>query len=229
MNLLSFFARLLRFVGIAAMLLTCVAAQASATFTWQEEVLLHDGEKILVTRYVERAGRHEIGQEPPIKEQGLTFRLRGTNELVVWTDKFSAAIGSASFLPMQLEMNGTIAYLVVHPMGSVAYVNWGQPNPPYVVFKYERKQWRQIALEALPPEFSTPNLLFSSPDHEAKKFQDRIVPAAAISESYAGYRQPEFRTIVRTPIEQWNAHPVHPGPKAPHPIEASPPRTETLR
>ena len=32
--------------------------------SWQEEVLLHDGRKLVVDRSVERGGRHEIGQLP---------------------------------------------------------------------------------------------------------------------------------------------------------------------
>jgi len=34
---------------------------------WKEEVLLHDGGKIIVERSVDRGGRHESGQKPPYK------------------------------------------------------------------------------------------------------------------------------------------------------------------
>ena len=207
--------------GMLALLSTFLigcASVSAATFTWQEEVLLQDGGIIVVERSVERGGRHEIGQDPPIKAQRLTFRLRGTSELVVWNDAYSEAIGRASFLPMQLELQGSTAYLVAHPMGSLSYKNWGQPNPPYVVFKYEEKQWRRIALDALPSQFSIPNLLFSSPDDEAKKQRGRMVSADTIRKLYAGYPQPEYRTIVRTPVERWNARPIYSGPRAPHPI-----------
>ncbi len=37
--------------------------------SWKEEVLLHDGSKIIVERTVERGGRHEVGQKPSYKEQ----------------------------------------------------------------------------------------------------------------------------------------------------------------
>ena len=43
--------------------------------SWKEEVLLHDGSTILVDRSVVRGGRHEIGQQPPFKEQSLSFQL----------------------------------------------------------------------------------------------------------------------------------------------------------
>jgi hypothetical protein len=137
--------------------------------SWKEEVLLHDGNKIIATRTVERGGRHEIGQEPSIKEQTLTFIQPNINENVIWEDKFTEDIGSANFLPMQLEMRERVAYLVASPMGCLSYNKWGRPNPPYVVFKYQDKVWQRIALQELPVEFKTPNLIFSEPDHEAKK------------------------------------------------------------
>ena len=165
--------------------------------SWKEEVLLHDGSKIIVERAVERGGRHEIGQEPPIKEQSLAFILPSTNENVTWEDKFTEDVGGANFLPMQLEILKDTAYLVVYPMGCLSYNKWGRPNPPYVAFKYQNKKWNRITLQELPDGITTPNLIFSSPDNEAKKAGKRIVTAETIMVLYAGYRQPEFKTILR--------------------------------
>ncbi|MBA3031452.1 MAG: hypothetical protein KKD63_16930 [Proteobacteria bacterium] len=171
--------------------------------SWKEEVLLHDGSKIIASRTVERGGRHEIGQQPPIKEQSLSFTLPGTNESVTWEDKFTEDVGGANFLPMQLEIRKDTAYLVVHPMGSVSYNKWGSPNPPYVVFKFQNKEWNQILLQELPAEFTTPNLIFSSPDDEAKKAGQPIISAEVIKSIYARYKQPEYKTIVRTTLDHW--------------------------
>ena len=174
--------------------------------SWKEEVLLHDGNRIIVERSVERGGGHEIGQEPPIKEQSLTFFLPSTNENVTWEDKFTQDIGGANFLPMLLEVRKDTAYLVVSPMGSQSYVKWGSPNPPYVVFKYHARTWQRISLQDLPTEFQAPNLIFSSPDREAVK-NGRVVSAEAIRKLYEGYKQPEYRTIVRTPLDHWKPRP----------------------
>ena len=170
--------------------------------SWKEEVLLHDGSKIIVRRTVERGGRHEIGQQLPIKEQSLSFTLPGTNEQVTWEDKFTEDVGGANFLPMQLEIRKDTAYLVVYPMGCLSYNKWGRPNPPYVVFKYQGKAWQRITLQELPAEFKMPNLIFSSPDDEAKKAGQRIVSAESIKALYEGYRQPEFKTILREALPQ---------------------------
>lgn len=191
--------------------------------SWKEEVLLHDGSKIVVERLVERGGRHEIGQEPPIKEQSLSFILPSKNENVTWEDKFTEDVGGANFLPMLLEIRKDTAYLVVHPMGSLSYIKWGSPNPPYVLFKYQNKKWSRITLQELPAEFKMPNLIFSSPDSEAKKMGQRIVSAETIKKLYEDYKQPEYKTILRTPLDHWKTRPEHKGPKAPHPI--TPPST----
>lgn len=175
--------------------------------SWKEEVLLYDGSTIIVERSVERGGRHEIGQKPPIKEQSLTFNLPGTNENITWEDKFTEDVGSASFLPMLLEVRKDVAYLVVHPMGSLSYMKSGSPNPPYVVFKYQNKRWNRITLQELPMELRIPNLIFSSPDDEAKKVGQRIISAETIKRLYDSYRQPEFKTILRTPLDHWKPRP----------------------
>jgi hypothetical protein len=169
--------------------------------SWKEEVLLHDGSKIVVERSVKRGGKHELGQRPPIKEQSLTFTLPGTNESVTWDDNFTQDVGGANFLPMQLEIRKNTAYLVVYPMGCLSYNKWGRPNPPYVVFKYQGRSWQRIALQELPVEFKTPNLIFSSPDSEAEKTGQRIVSAETIKGVYAGYKQPEYKTILREPVK----------------------------
>jgi len=46
--------------------------------------LLHDGGKIVVTRSVDRGGRHEIGQKPPYKEQSLRLTMPSTSQTVKW-------------------------------------------------------------------------------------------------------------------------------------------------
>ena len=55
----------------------------SQTMSWKEEVLLHDGSKIVVERSASRGGRHEIGQKPPFKDQQLRFTMPGTGKSIV--------------------------------------------------------------------------------------------------------------------------------------------------
>lgn len=183
-------------VAIAVVTLGANMSAFSAT-TWKEEALLHDGSKIIVTRTVERGGRHEIGQRPTYKEQSLGFTLPSANQHVIWEDKFSGDIGTASFLPMQLDVFNGVPYIVVSPMGCLSYNKWGRPNPPYVVFRHDGNAWQRIPLQDLPIEAKNPNLVISSPDDAAIEAYQGVVSAEKIKELNTGFRQPEYKTILR--------------------------------
>ncbi len=109
--------------------------------SWKEEVLLHDGQKTIVERSIERGGRHEIGQQPPVKEESLSFKVLGTNEKVLWTSQYSEDIGYADLGPLLVDVFQKTAYVVAAPVGCLSYNKWGRPNPPYVVFKYGSETW----------------------------------------------------------------------------------------
>lgn len=94
---------------------------------WREEALLHDGSKIIVERSVARGGRHELGQKPPYEWQKLQFTMPVTGERVTWEDNYSEDIGTASFLPMLLDVHQDTAYLVANTMelkGSASNYFW---------------------------------------------------------------------------------------------------------
>ena len=56
--------------------------------SWQEEVLLHDGSKIIVERSQSYGGRHEIGQSSPVKEHTITFSLQNSGKTISWTSEY---------------------------------------------------------------------------------------------------------------------------------------------
>ncbi|MCS6284919.1 MAG: hypothetical protein H8K08_05770 [Nitrospira sp.] len=169
--------------------------------SWEEEVLLHDGSKIIVDRTVKRGGRHEVGQKPPYKEQSLSFTLPGTNQGITWEDHYSQDLGQANFLPMALDISEGTPYLVLYPMGCLSYNKWGRPNPPYVIFKFHSKEWKRIPLQELPADIKSPNLIVSSPDIQVKKLGTRSVSAEKIKKVIDGYKQPEFKTIQREAVK----------------------------
>ncbi|MHB1619270.1 MAG: hypothetical protein ACYCTY_04695 [Sulfuricella sp.] len=165
--------------------------------SWKEEVLLHDGSKIIVTRTVELGGRHELGQKPPIKEQSLSFIMSGTNQTIKWEDHYSEDVGSSNFNPMLLEVVNGTAYVLVSPAGCLSYNKWGRPNPPYVVFQYQGKEWKRIPLQELPAEIKLPNLVISSPDDVAKNAEHGLLSTEMIRQANEGFSQPEYRSILR--------------------------------
>ena len=176
--------------------------------SWKEEILLHDGQKIIVERTAKRHGRHEIGQRPPIGDQSISFTMPETSQHITWEDNYSDDLGASNFLPMLLDVENGVAYLIASPMGYLSYEKWGRPNPPYVLFKYQDKTWQRIPLQELPSDISTPNLIISEADVEAKKVGTRFISAREIQEINSGFRQPEYRTILREPLPNGTGWPI---------------------
>jgi hypothetical protein len=109
------------------------------TASWKEEVLLHDGSKIIVERWQKRGGGHEIGQKPPIREQSITFTLPGTIKIINWKDEYSEDIGHSNFDLVALHILNATPYIITTPNLCLSYNKWGRPNPPYVIFKFDGK------------------------------------------------------------------------------------------
>jgi hypothetical protein len=188
-------------LGLLLMMGACMNAEAGlfgiGGTSWKEEVLLHDGSKIIVERSVKRGGRHEIGQQPPIKEESLAFTLPTTNDRITWKNEYSEDVGFADFMPIAFDIFQRAVYVVTTPAGCLAYNKWGRPNPPYVVFKYQNKKWNRITLQELPAEIKSPNLIVGSPDNNVEKLGTNFVKAEVIQQINSSLRQPEFKTILR--------------------------------
>ncbi|MDH2916750.1 MAG: hypothetical protein PXX77_07735 [Gallionella sp.] len=187
---------------LGASMSACAGLFGFGGTNWKEEVLLYDGSKIVVKRSVERGGRHELGQKPPYKEQSLSFTMPSTNQTITWEDHYSEDIGSASFLPMTLDIHQGTAYLVADTMGCLSYNKWGRPNPPYVIFKHDGKEWKRVALQDLPAEIKLPNLIMSMPDVVVERMGKSFVTAEEIQRIISNYPQPEYRSILREPLAE---------------------------
>ncbi|UCV16641.1 hypothetical protein [Quatrionicoccus australiensis] len=197
--LLRRFATLLALVALFS-LNACAGLLGFGGDSWQEEVLLHDGNKLVVDRSVERGGRHEVGQKPAYTKQALAFTHPTTGERVIWEDKATPDLGSSNFLPMALDIYQGTIYLVANPMGCLAYNKWDRPNPPYVVFRYGGKTWEHVPLQELPLETKTPNLISSSPDTEVERLGKYFVDAETIRRITSELRQPENKSILREAV-----------------------------
>jgi hypothetical protein len=167
---------------------------------WKEEVLCHDGGMIVVERWVKRGGGHEIGQQPPIREQSLAFVLLTAREPLVWKSEFSEDVGYADLKPILLDIVRGIPYLVTTPVGCLSYNKWKRPNPPYILFKFQSNRWQQIALTELPAELRVPNLIISSPDNDVEQLGKSLVSASDIAKLNSSLTQPQYQSIVREPL-----------------------------
>ncbi|MBZ0093955.1 MAG: hypothetical protein K8H75_01055 [Sulfuricella sp.] len=199
---------------------------------WKEEVLLHDGSKIIVERSFSRGGRHEPGQESSIKEQDINFTLPGTHQSILWKSEYSEDVGRANFNLLALHiLNGT-PYVVASPNLCLSYNKWGRPNPPYVFFKYDGKVWQRIPLAEFPAEFKEMNVVITVDDAALFREIDKheVVSVATIRELNGQLTQPEYKTILREAMKtEWC--PQYPsGPKAPLPMTPiSPPNSTGVK
>ncbi|MCR4345788.1 MAG: hypothetical protein NUV55_01075 [Sulfuricaulis sp.] len=175
---------LLRVAQSIVFILTLGATlSACSSMTWKEEVLLHDGNKIIVTRTntYDPKGLRELGQPDPLKESTLTFTVPGTKQTVTWKSDFGRAYQDNLVLYM-IDILNNIPYIVTTPGGCMAYNKWGRPNPPYVFFKYEN-EWKRILLEQFPAEFKELNVILApdSNEHKKRKIQNMIAQDGFVS------------------------------------------------
>lgn len=174
--------------------------------SWKEEVLLHDGTKLIVQRSQSYGGRHEIGQRPPIKEHTITFTLPSTNRPITWTSEYSEDIGRTNFNLLAVHLLEGTPYIVASPNLCLSYNKWGRPNPPYVFFKYDNKVWQRIPLEIVPVEFKTINVALDIRGRQVEGLASLgLVSSEKIKELNQHTTIPEFKTILREPVKSGTA------------------------
>jgi hypothetical protein len=168
--------------------------------SWKEEVLLHDGQKLIVERSQSYGGRHEIGQPAPIKEQSITFTLPNTSKSITWKDESTEDIGHANFDLLALHAISNAAYIVTSPNLCESYNKWGSPNPPYIFFKYDGKAWQQISLAEFPAELKNINLVIDDVPDRKELTNHGVLSAESVKRLNSGLTQEEYKTIKRNPV-----------------------------
>jgi hypothetical protein len=203
--------RTLLTLGLVMGLSACMGVAGAAGTggdSWQEEVLLHDGQKMVVERSQTYGGRHEVGQSVPAKEHTIRFKLPNSSNAVTWTSEYGEGLGRTNFNLLALHIKQGTPYLIVEPNLCLSYNKWGRPNPPYLIFKWEASTWSQINMAELPPEFNTINLIVNnSRIEEIQKSSQATgyVPAEYVKVMNGRLPQPEYRSILREPIANGNS------------------------
>lgn len=193
-------------VALLVALGTGYAAMQVGITSWKEEVLLHDGSKIIVERTITYGGYRKIeDEEPSIREHSIKFKLPGTKKTIVWKSEYADDIGRYDFSLVALDIVNGVPYIITKPVGCLAYNKWGRPDPPYICFKYDGQQWQQIPLQQLPGIIKKPNVVISIGNDEQTikeaQLKSGFVSAEIISELNEDLTQKEFKTIVRTPLK----------------------------
>jgi hypothetical protein len=179
----------------------CAGLPGFGGTNWKEEVLLHDGSKIIVKRSQSYGGQHEFGQAPPIKEQDISFTLPRSSETITWKSEYGEDIRRSNFNLVALHVLQGVPYIVAVPYLCLSYNKWGRPNPPYVFFKYDGKLWQRIPLSELPVEFKGINLVVNSEGEQKIITAQSVVSAQLIKKLNGELRQPEYRSILREKVK----------------------------
>lgn len=185
-------------LGLALML---GASMSACSDSWKEEVLLHDGSKLIVKRSQSFGGSRELGQSAPIREQEISFTVPHSDKVTTFKSEFSEDVGRANFTLLALHiLNGT-PYLIVEPNLCLSYNKWGRPNPPYVIFKHDEKEWQRVTLQALPVEFKDINLVINTKSHADELVVSPVVSAELVRKFNSSLRQPEYKNILREVVK----------------------------
>lgn len=194
-----------KIIGLTLLLGVSLTACGADSTEWKEEVLLHDGSKIMVTRSQTRGGRHEAGQRPSVKEHTIAFKLPNSDTAITFKSEYGEDVGRANFNLLALHiLNGT-PYLVTEPNLCLSYNKWGRPNPPYVFFKYDGEAWQRIPLSAFPTEFKNFNLIINNGrEGQIKKAESNVgyVTAENVNEFNSSLTQPEYKAILHQALPQ---------------------------
>lgn len=173
--------------------------------SWKEEVLLHDGQKIIITRSQTYGGRIEPGQGGTTKEHTISFDLPKSGRTVTWKSEYGEQLGRTNFNALALHILGDTPYLIVEPNLCLSYNKWGRPNPPYVVFKHDGRAWLRIALTELPVEFKRINLIVNdSRQRDIERASGKLgyVSTEGVDSINRSLTQPEYKGILREPLSR---------------------------
>lgn len=186
---------------VIAVLTTGFSLSACSSTSWKEEVLLHDGQRIIVERSQTYGGRHEVGQSPPVSEHSIRFIPPKSNSAISWTSEYDGDLGRTNFKLIALDFFNGVPYLVAVPNLCLAYNKWGRPNPPYVIFKHDGTKWDRIPLNGLPAGLKETNLVINNQGEADVVAAQSVVSAEQIKKLNGELTQPEYKNVVRVSIK----------------------------
>lgn len=193
-------------IGAIAFLILTMGAGMNAfgflgfgnSVNWQEEVLLHDGNKIIVDRS-QVLGKHPTldSRERRTLEEEWVFPVPGTERKISWKTGFKTPPEGPCLMLVLVGFPGGIPYIATAAAGCTAYNHWERPNPPYVFFKYDGTNWQRIPLREFPQELKEVNVVVGRPD---SSHRSGLLSIATIKEENRNL-EIHLRQIVREPVK----------------------------
>jgi len=166
--------------------------------SWKEEVLLYDGKTIVAERKQTYGNKPTIeSRERAVLDEEWAFPTPDGKGKVVWRNNFRNPPEGDSLMLLLIGFVDGVPYIATRPAGCIAYNHWGRPNPPYVFFRHNGKQWQRITLAEFPTQLKEANVIVGRPDPEHRK---GTVSLAAVRENNKGLES-YMRTLVREPIK----------------------------
>lgn len=166
--------------------------------SWKEEVLLHDGKKLIVERSQNYGGYPTL--ESRVREllnEKWVFHAPGDDtQKIVWQSDFRRPPEGDSLMLLQINFLNGVPYVATSPAGCLSYNYWKRPNPPYVFFKYDDRAWKQISPAEFPTVFSESNVAVGRPD---PGHREGLLSVATIKAENR-LLEPYLKQIMREPL-----------------------------
>jgi len=169
-------------LGCLLALLPALAGCTPSTFEWKEEILLHDGRKIVAQREDVEGGWAEPGQSGSAQKRTITFP-----DPDIQGKKYTHQItGSSNYLLVDFE-NG-VPWLVVS-VGPFS-VDTDCPIGSYETFTQINGAWRSVSYSTLPKRFNKPNMATTyTPDMPDLRRRGKILTADEINRIIAAKKK----------------------------------------
>jgi len=181
------------------------AASACSSMSWKEEVLLHDGKKIVVERFYNLGGYPALdSRDRAALDETVTFKPHPTGKEIIWRTDFRDSVPEPNSLNLLLlDVVKDVPYIATYPVGCIAYNKWKRPNPTYIFFKYENEEWKQIPLAEFPAELTRANVIIGRPATSSLK---SFYTVKGVDDENYDIHTPEYKTILREPMPKAGAY-----------------------
>ncbi len=190
-------------LGLILMMGVSMSA-CSATMSWKEEVLLHDGRVIAAERFYNLGGKPTFeSRERAALDEVVTFSLPGTNKKITWKTDFRDSQPEPNSLNLiRFDVVKGVPYIATYPAGCIAYNKWGRPNPPQILFKYADEQWKRITLAEFPTELSNAqaNVVVGRPKTSLLR---SFYTVEGVNEENREIDEGPYKSILREPVPNY--------------------------
>lgn len=164
---------------------------------WTEDVRLPDGRTIMLTRYQEFNGPHEINNPPSESNYWIEFTNPDNGQKVRWSRDSEIHLRTVALL----IKDGTPFLLTAPGIGN-AWEYYKCPNPAYVLFSFQR-EWREVPIGSIPFKKFRANMTRDALSTRSAIEKSNHLPVEATSNSFINGRPYilNFSNVKNTTLE----------------------------